>query len=328
MRPPCRFCTAEGFNPKDHSVFKCPRKPPLGKRSTEPPAKKVKFHVMDQINSLTRSEYNEMETAFQQVKDFRAMLTNGDIPAEEEAPNQVLAITAGRAPQPQQQLVPYRPTKASLTLTAVHAQQSGEAKRKAAIRQVAMARRAEGMDGNQRSLTESEPAGESAKVQTCRFGTVDQGWNGMNAEETLQMLIEYEDPADEQLFRRPAVGGGRKQPETTCCPRLSGGLVSFFDDFIFFDNWHTPACGSQNFIVRIERRHGHRLGAGRRVRTFSFRSKINFWHFGSIRRTNSTGIPRCYWRKATETVDRSVIQLDVLVFEGVHAEHRYEVTRI
>jgi hypothetical protein len=72
----------------------------------------------------------------------------------------------------------------------------------------------------------------------------------------------------------------------------SGVLVSFFDDLIFFfDNWHTAACGSQKFIVRIETCHGHRLGAGRRVRTFSFWSKSYFWHFDSVYRTNSTGKP-------------------------------------
>ena len=125
MRAPCRFCTAEGLNPTDHSEFKCPRKPPSGKRSTEPLAKKAKFHAMETVNALTRAEYTELATVIQQVQDCRTMITRGDIPAEEESPNQVLAITAGRASHPQQQLVPYVPSKAILTLTAVHDRESG-----------------------------------------------------------------------------------------------------------------------------------------------------------------------------------------------------------
>jgi hypothetical protein len=100
-----------------------------------------------------------------------------------------------------------------------------------------MARKAEGMDGNQRSLTELEPVKESAKAKTPRFGSVDQGWNGMCENETMHMLIEYEDPADEQLFRCQTVGGDRRRPETTCCPRLSGGLASFFEENNF-SNFH------------------------------------------------------------------------------------------
>jgi hypothetical protein len=63
-------------------VFKCTRKPPSGKRITEPPAKKVKFHAMETINALTRAEYKELETVFQQVQDCRTMITRGDIPAD------------------------------------------------------------------------------------------------------------------------------------------------------------------------------------------------------------------------------------------------------
>ena len=114
MRAPCRFCTAEGLNPVDHSVFKCTRKPPSSKRITEPPAKKVKFHAMETVNALTRAEYKDLETVFQQVQDCRTMINRGDIPAEEESPNQVLAITAGRASHPQQQLVPVSYTHLTL----------------------------------------------------------------------------------------------------------------------------------------------------------------------------------------------------------------------
>ena len=87
-----------------------------------------------------------------------------------------------------------------------------------------MARKADGMDGHQRSLTELEPVKESAKAKTSRFGSVDQGWNGMRDDETMHMLIEYEDPADEQLFRCQAVGGDHRRPETHVvrgCPVVS-----------------------------------------------------------------------------------------------------------
>ncbi len=79
-----------------------------------------------------------------------------------------------------------------------------------------------------------EPAKESVKVKTPQFGNVAQGWNGLNEGEKMQMLIEADDPAEEHLFRRQAVGGDRIQPEGSCCPVLSGAHASFFEaDFIF-----------------------------------------------------------------------------------------------
>ena len=185
---------------------------------------------MDQINSLTAAQYREMEKTFDQVNAVRALITNGENSVEGNASEQILALTAQTQP-PQLQVVPYAPTKPTLTLTATRPKQSDEAKLREAIKRVEMARRADGHDGKQHSLTEVEPVTPSAKVKTSQFGTVAQGaWNGMNEGERIRMLVEYEDPADEQLFRRQAVGGHRVQPETTCCPRLSGGLASFFEE--------------------------------------------------------------------------------------------------
>jgi hypothetical protein len=86
-------------------VFKCPRKPPTGKRSTEPPAKKIKFSVMEQINSMTASQFNEMEKTFQQVKAVRALITNGEELVEEDDPEHILAVTV-ETPKSQLQMVP------------------------------------------------------------------------------------------------------------------------------------------------------------------------------------------------------------------------------
>jgi hypothetical protein len=237
MRPPCRFCTAENFSPTDHTVFKCPRKPPKGKRDSEPPAKRTKFNVMEQINSMTAEQYNEMDQTFTLVREVRGLITNGEAQAEEDT-EQVLAVSAVKAPRIQQQLVPYVPTNSALTLTAVHTKLSEGAKLKEAVRRVGLARLAEGRDGRQRSLTEVEPAKESTKTKISQFGNVAQGaWNGMPEGETLQMLLEFDEPEDELLFRRPAFGGALEQPETTCCSRLSGGLVSFFEENSF-SNFH------------------------------------------------------------------------------------------
>ena len=96
MRAPCRVCTAEGFKPTDHSVFKCSRKPPTDKRSTEPPAKKIKFSVMEQINSMTASQYNEMEKTLQQVKAVRALITNGEELGEEGQPAMAMMVRSGQ----------------------------------------------------------------------------------------------------------------------------------------------------------------------------------------------------------------------------------------
>jgi hypothetical protein len=76
-----------------------------------------------------------------------------------------------------------------------------------------------------------------------------------------------------------------------------------FRGMYFFDNWHTAAYGPQKFIPHVESGRGHRLGAGRRIGTFIFGSKIYSSHFHFVDRTNSTGIPRYYWRNASETVD-------------------------
>ena len=161
MRPPCRFCTAAGFRPTDHSMFKCSRKPPTGKRSTEPPVKKIKFNAMDQINSLTASQYREMEKTFDQVNAVRALITNGENSVEDNASEQILAVTSQSQPS-QLQVVPYAPTKTTLTLTATRPKQSDEAKLREAVKAVTLARRADGHDGTQRSLTEIEPVPESA----------------------------------------------------------------------------------------------------------------------------------------------------------------------
>ena len=237
MRAPCRYCTAEGLTPTDHSLFYCTRKPITGQRDTEPLRKKVKFNAMDQINSLTAAQYREMEKTFDQVNAVRALITNGENSVEGHASEQIRALTAQTEP-PQLQVAPYAPTKPTLTLTATRPKQSDEAKLREAVKAVTLARRADGHDGKQRSLTELEPVPASAKVKTSQFGTVAQGaWNGMPEGEQMRMLVEYEDPADEQLFRRQAVGGHRVQPETTCCPRLSGGLASFFEENNF-SNFH------------------------------------------------------------------------------------------
>ena len=174
MRAPCRYCTAEGLTPTDHSLFYCSRKPITGQRDTEPLRKKIKFNVMESINSMTASQYNEMETTFEQVKAVRALITNGEESVATEVSEQILAVTA-KTPTPQQQLVPYVPTKPGLTLTATRPKQSEEAKLREAVKRVGMARKAEGIDGKQRSLTEVEPATESAKVKTSQFGTVAKG---------------------------------------------------------------------------------------------------------------------------------------------------------
>jgi hypothetical protein len=76
-----------------------------------------------------------------------------------------------------------------------------------------------------------------------------------------------------------------------------------FRRILFFGNWHTAAYGPQKFIPHVESGRGHRLGAGRRIGTFIFGSKIYSSHFDFVDRTNSTGIPRYYWRNASETVD-------------------------
>jgi hypothetical protein len=74
-------------------VFKCSRKPPTGKRGAEPPAKKIKFNVMEQISSMTAKQYNEMEKTFQQVQAVR-LLMNGESSVQAVIPEQILAVTA------------------------------------------------------------------------------------------------------------------------------------------------------------------------------------------------------------------------------------------
>jgi hypothetical protein len=76
-----------------------------------------------------------------------------------------------------------------------------------------------------------------------------------------------------------------------------------FRSFSFFGNWHTAAYGSRKFIPRVESGRGHRLGAGRRIGSVMFRSKFYLYHFDFVDRTISTGVPRYYWRNASETVD-------------------------
>ena len=83
------------------------------------------------------------------------------------------------------QLVPYVAKKSTLTLVATHPKQSRDDKLREVFKRVALARRADGHVGKLLSITEVETDQGSAKPKPPLFGSVAQGWNGMNAGERI-----------------------------------------------------------------------------------------------------------------------------------------------
>ena len=134
---------------------------------------------------------NEMYEMFNTVQ-AEMEEAEADAPEELEEHEQVAAVTkmTPSSKQPKSigkpnQLVPYVAKKSTLTLVATHPKQSRDDKLREVFKRVALARRADGHVGKLLSITEVETDQGSAKPKPPLFGSVAQGWNGMNAGERI-----------------------------------------------------------------------------------------------------------------------------------------------